>query len=212
MDRIRILRDCVAIRTADDGETYNFHVRSGEEIEATRSRLYLEEWGDPSDTLELSIALPGNIIITLAFPAHSVELAQEDENGHIVWQPCPISGPQFGDDHEKNFVFLGRFRSQEWNNHPYDLWWGPDCCGPTIVARWSPDGPDYSSGMTFGWFEDRPLSPLVEARKRAEARGLDVEREQWAGKMKRHGSGIYYVAGNEADAETLFGHLSKENQ
>jgi hypothetical protein len=74
-----------------------------------------------------------------------------------------------------------------------------------VIARWSPDGPDYSSGMCFGWIEDQPDSPLVEARKRAEAKGLNVQREIYAGKMKRHPSGMYYTEGSEADIAELFG-------
>lgn len=92
--------------------------------------------------------------------------------------------PQHGDKYENDFIFLGRFGK-------HDLWYGPDACGPTIVARWSPNGPDYSSGMCFGYIEDRPDHPLVEARKRAEALGLDVERDKWAGKMHRLPNGSY---------------------
>ncbi len=86
----------------------------------------------------------------------------------------------------------------------YDLWWGPDACGPTVIARWSPDGPNYSSGMCFGWIDDQPGSPLVEARKRAEALGLDVQREMYASRMRRHSSGMYYIAGSEKDIEEIF--------
>jgi hypothetical protein len=59
--------------------------------------------------------------------------------------------------------------------------------------------------MCFGWMEDRPGHPLVEARLRAEALGLDVQRKLWAGRMRRHASGIMYTAGDEAEAEKLFG-------
>lgn len=80
-----------------------------------------------------------------------------------------------------------------------------------MIARWSPDGPDYSSGMCFGWTEDRPDHPLVEARKRAEALGLDVEREKWAGKMRRHRGGFYYTAGNEDMANDFARGMKKED-
>jgi hypothetical protein len=107
--------------------------------------------------------------------------------------------PQHGSDHEEGCTFLGR-------HGQYDLWWsGQGGFTPTIIARWSSDGPDYSSGIAFGWIEDQPDNPLVEARKRAETLGLDVQREIYAGKMKRHANGIYYTEGSESDMAELFG-------
>lgn len=114
--------------------------------------------------------------------------------------------PQYGSDHEEGCTFLGRYSMKtQYREFDYDLWWGPDACGPTVIARWSRSGPDYSSGMCFGWLEDQPDHPLVEARKRAEALGLDVQRETYAGKMKRHPSGMYYTAGSEAQVNELYG-------
>lgn len=49
------------------------------------------------------------------------------------------------------------------------------------------------SGMCFGWIEDMGNTPLVEARKRAEKLNLDVQADQYKGKMRRHSSGIYYT-------------------
>lgn len=63
------------------------------------------------------------------------------------------------------------------------------------------------SGMCFGWIEDQDKdlspsatenTPLVEARKRAEKLNLDVQADQYKGKMKRHSSGIYYTEGDDS--------------
>lgn len=54
----------------------------------------------------------------------------------------------------------------------YDLYWCPTggLGHPTVVARYSDDGPDYISGMEIA---DSGLSPcLAEAKKRAEILGL----------------------------------------
>lgn len=112
--------------------------------------------------------------------------------------------PQHGDEYEEGCTFLGRYQVGEAR---YDLWYSsrPGEYEPTLVARWSPDGPDYSSGLGFGWIEEGGVRPLVEARKRAEALGLDVRREQYAGKMRRHSSGMYYTVGQEAQVAELFG-------
>lgn len=61
--------------------------------------------------------------------------------------------PIHGSEHEEGFTYLGSYAS---NGYHYDLWHGPDICGPTVVARWSPDGPDYSSGMCFGCVLHQP--------------------------------------------------------
>lgn len=94
--------------------------------------------------------------------------------------------PQHGAEFEKGFTFLGRYGR-------FDLWYGPDPAEPTLVARWSRHGPDYVSGLPFGWVEDRPESPLVEARRRAELMGLDVRREQYAGRVVRLGPCVVVV-------------------
>jgi hypothetical protein len=96
--------------------------------------------------------------------------------------------PLYGTENEghEGDVYLGRY-SGEYRiigeiSH-YDLWYCPqDLCGPTIVARWSSYGPDYGSGMVFGWILDKksPGHPLVIARKRAQALGLDVNEHEFA--------------------------------
>lgn len=100
---------------------------------------------------------------------------------------APTEKPQYDCDAEHNCTFLGR-------HNEFDLWYTAfDAIGPTVIARYSSDGPDYYSGMCFGWIEDyQPDHPLVEARKRAEAMGLDVQRERFAGRMRRYSSWMYY--------------------
>lgn len=65
-------------------------------------------------------------------------------------------------------TFLGQFGD-------YDLYHclkqGPEF--PTVIARWGDDGPEYNSGMVQADCHTDPR--LVEARKRAIARGLRVE-------------------------------------
>lgn len=59
-------------------------------------------------------------------------------------------------------VFLGHVDK-------HDLYFCPnDILGPTVIARWSSEGPDYSSGLCF--ICCNPL--LHEAAKRAVQRGL----------------------------------------
>lgn len=58
----------------------------------------------------------------------------------------------------------------------YDLYWCPSGGGgrPTVVARYSDEGPGYTSGIEIA---NSGLSPcLVEAKRRAEIAGLDVSR------------------------------------
>lgn len=74
-------------------------------------------------------------------------------------------------------TFLGR-------HGKYDLYYcrkqgvEPDVMA-TVIARYGSDGPDYQSGMAFGFQPEFAHLPLAEARKRAEARGLDCQRERW---------------------------------
>jgi hypothetical protein len=51
-----------------------------------------------------------------------------------------------------------------------DLYHCLDIIGPTVIARWSNEGRDYTSGMVFA----RPGTILGIAKDRAEAKGLDV--------------------------------------
>ncbi len=100
--------------------------------------------------------------------------------------------PQFNSSQEFGGVFLGRYTYGTLN---YDLWHCPQFSdGVTVVARFGNDGCDYMSGMCFGWMDDQPAHPLVIARQRAEERGLNVEREIYAGKMKRGRGGIIYYS------------------
>lgn len=58
---------------------------------------------------------------------------------------------------------------------PFDLYFCPG--EPTIIARWSSDGPDYMSGICFGvsaLVEGREGYPLRDAFERARERGLDM--------------------------------------
>lgn len=57
-------------------------------------------------------------------------------------------------------TFLGSF-----NNHDLYVHTGG---WPTVIARWSSDGPDYYSGLMFA--DTRP--ELGEAKRRAESLGL----------------------------------------
>ena len=74
--------------------------------------------------------------------------------------------------------FVGRYLYEgEW----FDLYY---CAhqgigGPTVITRFSDEGRDYSSGMTFGQLaiaeeNEGPLRPLGEALMRAYRRGLLV--------------------------------------
>lgn len=67
---------------------------------------------------------------------------------------------------QKNSLFEGN----------YDLYWCPQHGIPTVVVRWSDEGPDYSSGMpTDSIFFDRyPIFPAHEAYRRAKILGYTV--------------------------------------
>lgn len=76
--------------------------------------------------------------------------------------------------HDCDCIYLGEFDGS-------DLYYHPDN-GPlteTVIARHSSDGPDYTSGLVFSrryidisGKEHYGIPELVEARLRAEARGL----------------------------------------
>lgn len=93
-------------------------------------------------------------------------------------QPQGPDGPE-GPRYEHDCtccVFLGRYDE---GDRPYDLYYHPDTGESrywiTIVARYSSEGANYMSGMCFGY--TGRCRPLVEARRRAEAAGLDVCRD-----------------------------------
>jgi hypothetical protein len=79
-------------------------------------------------------------------------------------------------------TFLGRY---DWGGQSYDLYTckqGRDW--PTVIARFSSDGPDYLSGLPVAKeLESNPRNdneynhPLVEAMRRAKARGLLTREE-----------------------------------
>lgn len=69
-----------------------------------------------------------------------------------------------------NCTFLGTIAGDQ---GPYDLYHCPQGLVPTVIARYSSDGPGYTSGWPSKRFaREFPLSPLVEAAKRAIRRGL----------------------------------------
>mgnify|MGYP000101909513 CR=1 FL=1 len=73
--------------------------------------------------------------------------------------------PQFEHDCS-HCTFLGRFD----DGRPCDLYWCQGLIETTVIARYSDEGSDYTSGMIFA---DRNLNPaLVEAKRRAVALGL----------------------------------------
>lgn len=73
-------------------------------------------------------------------------------------------------------TFLGTY---EWDGQSYDLYTCKQSCNwPTVLARYSSDGPDYLSGLEIAkTIESHPTDdkdrthPLVEAMKRAKERG-----------------------------------------
>jgi len=80
-------------------------------------------------------------------------------------------------------VFLG---SHEFEGKQYDLYFcDQNRLWPTVVSRWSSDGPDYESGLpvakaierSSGELESRTNHPLVEAKRRAKERGLITRKD-----------------------------------
>lgn len=110
------------------------------------------------------------------------------------------SSPRF-DPHFSGMIFLGRY--ERW-----DLWYVPKAANvgiePSIDARWGSEGYMYMSGMCFGWIPGRPKHPLVVARQRAEARGLDVCRSQYEN-TRRGANGVLYQPGQEEQFKETFG-------
>lgn len=87
------------------------------------------------------------------------------------------NSPQFIHDCEA-CTFLGRYYGKNYEGDAElrhaDLY---HCSGePTVIARFSSDGPDYSSGMVFTEGPGPTLASLVEARRRAEEMGLKCTR------------------------------------
>jgi hypothetical protein len=80
--------------------------------------------------------------------------------------------PQYKHDCE-TCVFLGRFTDNSTYtggvDREYDLYYHQGTIETTVVARFSDEGSDYSSGL-FGFNPAR-----VEAARRAIARGYDTE-------------------------------------
>lgn len=83
-------------------------------------------------------------------------------------------------------VFLG---SYTWDGKEHDLYTCKQGMNwPTVIARYSSDGPDYMSGLEVAVnIETHPhdksdqTHPLVEAMKRAKERGLLTKRETSVG-------------------------------
>ena len=101
--------------------------------------------------------------------------------------------PIFGDAEEPRpkFTYLGYYWHMKRN---YDLWYGPDAVEPTVIARFGTDGPDYMSGMVFGWVPDNPEHPLVVARQRAQKLGFDVCQASYENRVKRNEMGWLYCS------------------
>jgi hypothetical protein len=79
----------------------------------------------------------------------------------------------------KACVYLGTIKDKR---DLYDLYYCPaDLLGPTVIARWSSNGPDYMSGMVFGKYhaERDWWHPFGQAYMKARERGLisDAEHE-----------------------------------
>lgn len=72
-------------------------------------------------------------------------------------------------------TFLGHYRNTKEN---YDLYY---CANePTLIARHSSDGPDYTSGIVFGAraiIRGDLSHPLAVAMQRAKERGIDLGKE-----------------------------------
>lgn len=95
--------------------------------------------------------------------------------------PSPLGKSRYTHDC-KWCVYLGPYIHSRWvKGHPpepvtsYDLYYCPKGDNPeiasSVIARFSDDGPDYISGNVFSYMEH---NVLFEARKRAEALGIEV--------------------------------------
>jgi len=92
-------------------------------------------------------------------------------------------------------VFLGEHKK-------YDLYF----CGgdwPTVIARYSSDGPDYTSGIAF---KDH-VEPIGEAFNRACERGL-LKREDYPGMVRCPGCRIILAENQECDICKQLGAMS----
>lgn len=71
-------------------------------------------------------------------------------------------------------VFLGHYHDSTFSmcseRRAFDLYWCEQGGDPTVLARYSDDGPDYFSGIGMG------IPPLNVAEDRAVARGLRFTR------------------------------------
>lgn len=82
-----------------------------------------------------------------------------------------VEQPQWENDVGLRAVFLGRYHDEQFPNSDlyhameHDKW-------PTVFVRFGNDPWDYASGMVFA--DNGSVPALVEAKKRAIARGLQV--------------------------------------
>ena len=76
-----------------------------------------------------------------------------------------MENPQYQHDCD-TCTFLGQYKN-------YDLYFCPQRGLPTVIARWSDNGPDYTSGMVFA--KNGTSKPLVEALKRANKMGISTK-------------------------------------
>lgn len=51
---------------------------------------------------------------------------------------------------------------------------------PSLLWQFGDNPEEYGSGLIFGWVIPDETHPLVEALRRAEAKGLDVRREHYS--------------------------------
>jgi hypothetical protein len=65
-------------------------------------------------------------------------------------------------------VFLGQYHG----GHEADLYFCSGGIAPTVIARYSSDGPHYNSGLYVAEHYPDRFPDLAEAKRRAEQRGL----------------------------------------
>lgn len=78
-----------------------------------------------------------------------------------------MSSPRYEHDCEQ-CVYLGQ-------EDDFDLYYCNKISIPTVIARYSPNGPDYLSGMPY---PNQKQGPLVAARKLAAIKGFTLEPEK----------------------------------
>lgn len=105
-----------------------------------------------------------------------------------------MDNPQY--KHDDGGTFLGRFSFiSPHSNLPFDVdlyYFDDNGIGePTIMSRWGNHPAENSTGLAFGW---TGLSPdMTEARRRAEAMGLDVRRDEYhTHNMPQRGEIVFY--------------------